>query len=182
MNIQEVKEDCDAKIRKFDRLIRRYDPGPLKPDAVQRNEAEWSREISSALDDLVDSIETMNIKHGHDLGSQEVAIWKKKITDGESEFSNFTNKMEDKLTSVRSNAITPINVPMPEAAPSAAINQSQAVNNAMADVQVDAEIVATEGKELAEKVNKYLDWSDATNDKIELAMANIDGWEKKLPK
>ena len=37
--------------------------------------------------------------------------------------------MEDKLTSVRSNAITPINVPMPEAAPSAAINQSQAVNS-----------------------------------------------------
>ena len=60
---------------------------------------------TNALDDLVDSIETMSIKHGHDLGSQEVAIWKKKITDGESEFSNFTNKMEDKLSSVRSNDI-----------------------------------------------------------------------------
>ena len=93
MDIQQAKEDCDAKIRKFNRLLRRYDPGPLEPSAVQQKEAEWSRELSSALDDLVDSIETMSIKHGHDLGSQEVAVWKKKITDGESEFSNFTNEM-----------------------------------------------------------------------------------------
>ena len=90
--MQQAKEDCDAKIRKFNRLIRRYDPGPLEPDAVQQNRAEWSRELSSALDDLVDSIETMSIKHGQDLGSQEVAVWKTKIRNGEEEFSNFTNK------------------------------------------------------------------------------------------
>ena len=92
MEMQQAKEDCDAKIRKFNRLIRRYDPGPLEPDAVQQNRAEWSRELSSALDDLVDSIETMSIKHGQDLGSQEVAVWKTKIRNGEEEFSNFTNK------------------------------------------------------------------------------------------
>ena len=92
MEIQQAKEDCDAKIRKFNRLIRRYDPGPLEPVAIQMNKSEWLKELSNALDDLVDSIETMSIKHGHDLGSQEVAVWKKKIRDGESEFRSFTDK------------------------------------------------------------------------------------------
>ena len=82
MEIQQAKEGCDAKIRKFNQLIRIYDPLRFEPDAVQVKETEWSRELSTALVDLVDSIETMSIKHGHDLGSQEVAVWKKRITDG----------------------------------------------------------------------------------------------------
>ena len=182
MEIQQAKEGCDAKIRKFNRLIRRYDPGPLEPEVIQDVKNDWSKELSTALDDLVDSVETMSIKHGKDLGSQEVAVWKKKITDGEGEFSNHMNKVGNKLKSVQSNATRPINVSMPGLAPQTPANQSQAVNNAMADVEVDAEIVATEGKELAAKVNKYMDWSEATNDEIELAMANIDGWEKKFAK
>ena len=183
MAIQQTKEECDAKIRKFNQLIRRYDPDPFEPDAVQNKEQEWSKELSNALDDLVDSIETMSVKHGHDLGSQEVAVWKKRITDSEGQFRNFTNKVAIKIRPLRSNTTTPsINVPMPVAAPPDATNQSQAVSNALADVKVDAEMVATEGKELAAKVNKYLDWSDATNDEIELAMANIEGWQKKFTK
>ena len=87
-----------------------------------------------------------------------------------------------KLRSLRSNATMPINVPKPGAAAPAATNQSQAVSNAMADVEVDVEIVTNEGNELAAKVNKYLDWSEATNDEIELAMSNIDGWERKFAK
>ena len=71
---------------------------------------------------------------------------------------------------------------MPGVAPPDATNQSQFVSNAMTDVKVDAEIVSTEGKELAAKVNKYLDRSEATNDEIELAMADIDGWERKFAK
>ena len=183
MAIQQTKEECDAKIRKFNQLIRRYDPDPFEPDAVQNKEQEWSKELSNALDDLVDSIETMSVKHGHDLGSQEVAVWKKRITDSEGQFRNFTNKVAVKIRPLRSNTTTPsTNVPMPVAAPPDATNQSQAVSNALADVKVDAEMVATEGKELAAKVNKYLDWSDATNDEIELAMANIEGWQKKFTK
>ena len=182
MEIQQAKEDCDAKIRKFNRLVRRYDPVPLEPDAVQAKEKDWSKELSTALDDLVESIENMSIKHEHDLGSQEVAVWKRKITDGEGEFRIFMNKAANKLRSVQSISTRPVNVPMSGVAPTAATNQSQAVTNAMADVKVDAEIVTTEGKERAAKVNKYLDWSEATNDEVELAMANIDGWERKFAK
>jgi hypothetical protein len=173
MEIQQAKEGCDAKIRKFNRLIRRYDPVPLEPCAVQDMMNDWSKELSTALDDLVESIENMSIKHEHDLGSQEVAVWKRKITDGEGEFRIFMNKAANKLRSVQSISTRPVNVPMSGVAPTAATNQSQAVTNAMADVKVDAEIVTTEGKELAAKVNKYLDWSEATNDEIELSMANI---------
>ena len=182
MEIQQAKEGCDAKIRKFNRLMRRYDPAPLEPDVVQDMKNDWSQELSIALDDLVDSIENLSIKHGHELGSQEVAVWNKKIADGEGEFRNFMNKVGNKLRSVLSNATRPVNVSMPGVAVPAATSQSQAVNNAMADVKVDAEIVTTEGNELAAKVNKYLDWSEATNDEIELAMANIDGWERKFAK
>ena len=72
---------------------------------------DWSRELSTALDDLVDSIENLIIKNGHDLVSEEMAVWKQKITDGEKNFS----KVGRKLGSVQ-NSTVPANVLMPGAA------------------------------------------------------------------
>ena len=178
MEIQQAKDGCDAKIRKFNRLLRRYDPTPLDPDILQEMKIDWSRELSIALDDLVESIENLSIKHGHDLGSEEVAVWKQKITDGEKNFRHFLNKVARKLGSVQ-NLSVPANVLIPGAA---APDQSHAANNAMADVKVDAEIVATEGTELADKVNKCVDWTNATNEEIEIAMTGLEGWELKFAK
>ena len=48
--------------------------------------------LCTALDEMVDSIEKLNIKYEHELGSQEVTVWKQMITDGESEFTEFLNK------------------------------------------------------------------------------------------
>ena len=123
------------------------------------------------LDDLVDSIENLSILY------EEVAVWKQKITDGEKNFSHFLNKVGRKLGFVQ-NSIVPANVLMPGAA---APDQSHIANNAIA-VKVDAEIVATEGTELADKVNKCVDCTNATNDKIEISMTGLEGWEQKFAK
>ena len=64
MDLSQAKEECEAKKRKFNGLLRRYDPVPIGLAALRRNHIRWIDEISTALGVLVDSIETMSIRHG----------------------------------------------------------------------------------------------------------------------
>ena len=95
MEVQKGKDGCDAKFGKFNRLLRRYDHTSIPPYMLQFKVNEWLKEISAVLDDLLDSIEVMSIKHGHghDLGYEEVAVWRQKITDREKELTNIINKV-----------------------------------------------------------------------------------------
>ena len=180
--MEKSKEECEAKVRKYNRLLRTCEPSAMTPSTLQEARQDDRDKLRSALDEMVDTIEKLSLKHGQELGSQEVAVWKQRITEGESEYFNYINTVSSKLEPPQHSAPRPVNVSMPGAAATAATDQSHAVNNAIADVKVDAEIVAAEGKQLAAKVNKYLDWSEATNEEIELAMAAVEGWEKKFAK
>ena len=84
--MEEAREACEGKIRKYNGLLRRFDPDKLDGVTIERNGPTWIEKVNDALDELVESIETMSIDHGQVLGSAEVAAWKDRITLGETEF------------------------------------------------------------------------------------------------
>ena len=59
---------------------------------------------------------------------------------------------------------------------------ANAIRTAKADIEVDADIISSEGKELAEEVNKFEDWCDATDVEIEEHVQKIEDWKKRFAK
>ena len=125
MELQKDEEECEAKVKKFNRLLRIYEPSSLSPNVLREIWEECYDKLYMALSEMVDSIERLSITHEQELGSYVVDVWKQKITDGQGEFVNFINMVGSKLE------------PPQNSAPSAS-NQSHAVNDAMADVKVEA--------------------------------------------
>ena len=183
MDANQAKTECDGKIRKFNRLLRKYEPNDYGEHSVARNNAEWTREVSIALDDMVDSIESMGISHGQTLGSTEVAVWNESINTGERQFKEFVAKVDAKLNSQSQNDDTSTrsrtSVQLPDQ-PSQ--SGSFAMRAAQADIEVDADIIASDGRILAAEVTKYLDWGEASDEKIVEAMMKIEDWKKRLGK
>ena len=177
MDLTQAKEDCETRKRKFNSLLRRYDPAPVGLAALRRNHNKWIDELSTALGILVDSIENMSISHGTTLGTQTVTSWKDQITRSESEFVDYVNRVEDKLDDQAQNVPTDPVVAAP--APPDTTNGNRA-RSAEADVTVDGEIIATEAKKLSKEVNKFPDWGDATNEEIEVAMNSTEEWKKRF--
>ena len=168
----EAKKVCNSKIRKFHSLLRRYEPdgyGSIDPARGDK----WVDEVTTALEEMVDSIEKMSIKHGQTLGTAEVTAWKMHVDDGESRFRDFASKLMAKTVSQpqshnENSGSVPVNASIPQ--PGVVSFDSTAVNatrTAKADIEVDADIISSEGKELAEEVNKFEDLCDATDVEIE---------------
>jgi hypothetical protein len=177
MNLNQAKEECETKKRKFKSLLRRYDPAPIGIAALRRNHVKWTDELSNALGLLVDSIETMSISHGVTLGTQAVTSWKGQITHSEGEFADYVNHVEDKLDEQPQGASAAPAVAGP--APDSMYTGSR-TKSAEADVTVDAEIISTEAKKLSVEINEFPDWGDATNEEIEAAMNNTKEWKKRF--
>ena len=185
--VDEAKTACHAKVRKFNRLMRRYEPDNY-PVIDEVNRKEWSSEMSAALEDMVDSIEKMSIDHGQTLGTAEVTNWKMHIDDGESRFKNFVSKLMAKVAvgnqsqplsdnSRKAN----VSVPQPSSL-SFDSNNASAIKAAKADIEVDADIISNESKNLAEDINKVEDWSEATDDKVEEYVQKVDKWRERFAK
>ena len=104
MEVQKGKEECEAKIRKFYRILRMYEPSAMNPSILMAMKNYYFDKVHTALDEMIDSIEKLSIKHKQELGSHEVTSWKQKITDGEREFTSFLNKVGRKLDSHQSKA------------------------------------------------------------------------------
>ena len=175
MDLSQAKEECEAKKRKFNGLLRRYDPVPIGLAALRRNHIRWIDEISTAFGLLVDTIETMSIRHVVTLGTRAVTSWKDQITRSESDFADYVNRVENNLDD------QPSPVPPVVAAPApGSMNTGNRTRSAEADVTVDAEIIATEAKKLSKEVNTFSDWGDATDEEIEAAVNNTEEWRKRF--
>ena len=87
--LDEAKKVCNGKFRKFNSLLRMYEPDGYASIDPARGD-KWSDEVSTALCEMVDAIEEMSIEHGQTLGTAEVTSWKMQIDEGESRFRNFT--------------------------------------------------------------------------------------------
>ena len=114
MELQKGEEECEAKVRKYDRRLRICEPSSLTPRALQEMREEWHDELFMALSEMIDSIERFGIKHEQELSSHVVAVWKQRITDGQGEFINFLNMVSSKLDPSQDSALRPVNVSMPE--------------------------------------------------------------------
>ena len=178
MDLNEARDSCDNKIRKYNRLLRRYDPSKVAPGTVKLNHNKWEDEISAALDTVVDSIESMVLKHRTSLGSEATTEWNSRITKSEDAFRSFSDSVTDILSG--------ISAPPLAAQPSNALS-SDLVNvtgkiKAEAEIKVEDDIITKEGKKLEEEVEKVENWEEATNEEIEEAMSMTEGWKKRLSK
>ena len=63
-SIVDLKDVCHSKVRRFTRLMRRYEPAVYQPSALVSNRSSWTEEANNALDELVESIEDFCVKHG----------------------------------------------------------------------------------------------------------------------
>ena len=61
-------------------------------------------------------------------------------------------------------------------------NNANAIKAAKADIEVDADIISNESKNLAEDINKVEDWSEATDDKVEEYVQKVDKWRERFAK
>ena len=176
-DLAETRKACEGKVRKFQRMTRAFNPNDIEPSAVAKNADKWTQQIYEALDDLVDSIETMSIEHGHTLGSHEVANWKNIITNSEAQFKTLASDMER-----RSQLHNQVSGSFAAAAPSPDQDGSnyQKAKAAEVDVEVDADVIFSEGTLLSSEINKYADWGEATDHEIETAMNRIDMWRRKF--
>ena len=167
--MEEAREVCEGKIRKYNRLLRRFDPDELDSVTVEHNRLVMTAEVSNALDELVESIETMSIDHGQVLGRAEVTAWKDRITLGETEFQQFVDKVSAKIgdqsqlrPSVSNSQLNVSSIRQPrvvgqqqyQGSMSMSQLESRECKAAIADIEVDATIVSSLGKELAEEINK----------------------------
>ena len=73
-------------------------------------------------------------------------------------------------------------VVQPGVAGLSASHESREAKAALASIEVDASVISSLGKELAEEINKYADWGEAESHEIEEAMNNIEGWKKRFDK
>ena len=175
MDLVQTKEDCEAKKRKFNGLLRVCDPAPKSLAALKRNHSKYHDDLMDALNALIEVIENMCVKHGQVLGTQAVTSWKEEITRSEAEFHDWSNRVEEKLGEYTSRP----------PAHSVAVSTSEHTNAnrvkmAEADTKVDAEIIDAEAKKLSKEIDKFADWGEASNDQIETAMNQIDDWKKRF--
>ena len=103
MELQKDEEECEAKVKKFNRLLRIYEPSSLSPNVLREIWEECYDKLYMALSEMVDSIERLSITHEQELGSYVVDVWKQKITDGQGEFVNFINMVGSKLEPPQNN-------------------------------------------------------------------------------
>ena len=72
-------------------------------------------------------------------------------------------------------------VPTPAPTP-LTVNSVGRLQAAEADVTVDDEIISTDGNKLAKEIQKFAEWEDASDERIEAAIGNIDDWKRKFAK
>ena len=88
MELQKGEEECEAKVRKYDRRLRICEPSSLTPSALREMREEMHDELFMALSEMINSIESFVIKHEQELSSHVVAVWKQRITNGQGKFVN----------------------------------------------------------------------------------------------
>ena len=138
----------------------------------------------TALDDLSDSVECMNIRHGQVLGNVEVDNWKGVITRSRATFKDVVNQLDRKARSNQSVNFSSNSTRSAHGSDqnSSQASQNQAVKNASVNLEVDADIICEDGKNLAAEVNKFDDWGAAEDHEIEEAMGKIEVWKKRFDK
>ena len=139
----DMKDACDARVRRFTKLLRRYDPTAYPPSALNTNKSSWTSEVTDALEELVDAIEELCSKNGKTLGPVEISVWKESIKRNEAEFHKFINGMEAKPADLPGPNIGPI-VPAPNPAHADSnLIQVQKTRAAQVDIEVDMQIIST---------------------------------------
>ena len=151
MSSAQAKADCLDKENKFLRLTRRYEPNDFDAETVLENKTTWSKEISSALDNLIDAVESFKLVHGAAVGEAEVKAFDDKVSYGEAAFKNIVNQYTRKsrtvsqINSVASDQSTRSTVQLSSNPSQASVTiNTFDIKKAKVNVEVDSERVAKE--------------------------------------
>jgi len=59
-SLVDMKDECDQKVRKFTRFLRKYNPAALPASALASNKNNWTNAVDEALEDLVKAMPLKN--------------------------------------------------------------------------------------------------------------------------
>ena len=148
-DLNRMKDECDEKLMLFDNLLSRYNPTGLNLRAVQENQQKWDDELSNALNSLSKSVRNMTTKHKVALGTEATDQWNQHVKDSVKKYCNYVNAIYEVVSTVV--------VPAPVTSRPLSAPAEERVKDAEADVSIEAERVASEGKKLDKEVKKYDD-------------------------
>ena len=201
--VNEAQKNAVNKVKKFRRVLVTSDPAGLDPSAVARHYKHYHDTSLEALHDLMEAVEDLLDEHGHELSAQDSDSWKAMSGKCNQEFKELMNKLEKttKETEAVASMVPILTVPPPGTQPSAvatpgaptalpqgvptqsnAGHLSQKTRAAQVEVDVDADIVAREGKKLTTEININQKWEELTDHEIEIAMGKIGDWKKRFDK
>ena len=201
--VNEAQKNAVNKVKKFRRVLVTSDPAGLDPSAVARHYKHYHDTSLEALHDLMEAVEDLLDEHGHELSAQDSDSWKAMSGKCNQEFKELMNKLEKttKETEAVASMVPILTVPPPGTQPSAvatpgaptALPQGvptqsnagqlpQKTRAAQVEVDVDADIVAREGKKLTAEININQKWEELTDHEIEIAMGKIGDWKKRFDK
>ena len=79
MSLAQAEADCLMKENKFLRLTRRYEPSGYDTEVILHNRDAWTKELETALDILMDAIESLKLVHGEAIGETHMYAFNNKI-------------------------------------------------------------------------------------------------------
>jgi len=171
MSLAQAEADCLLKERRFLRLTRRYEPNGFDAEVILDKGATWTKEIETALDILIDAVESMKLIHGEAIGETKINAFNNKINFGEETLRNIINQYSRKARTTASQA--------------SSINQSQAsisisaFDVKKAQVNVDTDSVAREAVFLEKEPKKYVDPGEM---EIEEYIGKVDDLNRRMVK
>ena len=181
--MEEALGDCTAKLAHFNSLLKRYTPKETNKAAVNRLGNEWITNLEKSWSELISSIEILISKHGTALGSEAVKRWRNSVTQCETDLEITQNALCDELANLQLSSSSSLPASRNSSLNTAAntITSSDKVKEALAYIDVDYDIITSEGDQLKEEFTEF-EWDSATDSEIEIALKKVDDWNKRYEK
>ena len=109
-----------------------------------------------ALDNLIEAVKSMDVRHSQAFGGTELDTWRGKVNHSEAFFTNLVNQLGRRAGNQTASSG---NLPASsdQSAPKASLQAgAQEMKKASVNIQVDADIIATEGFGAIRCYNLYL--------------------------
>ena len=160
-------EALNAKCIKLRRYTKVYDPSKYTAEVLAENKAEWAKDVKDTYDAVLNCAEELEAMPAEARAdSAEVERVVDAATESLQQFLQAFNQKCGLASTTAANSAAPI--------------IAQKAKEALIDVRINAEKVDCGVSKLRSSINKFVDWSEAPSHDIEVAMTNVESWEKQL--
>ena len=160
-------EALNAKCIKLRRYTKLYDPSKYTAEVLAESKAEWTKDVKDTYDAVLNCAEELEAMPAEARAdSAEVERVVDAATESLQQFLQAFNQKCGLASTTAANSAAPI--------------IAQKAKEALIDVRINAEKVDCGVSKLRSSINKFVDWSEAPSHDIEVAMTNVESWEKQL--